>query len=75
MALSEVCRKQLENAGTRAEILLRKEGFNEVLVAGEPERRVEEQRRERGIPIGHGTWHALCEAADRLGVAVPNQPN
>jgi LDH2 family malate/lactate/ureidoglycolate dehydrogenase len=46
-------------------------GFSEVLVAGEPEQCVEQQRRERGIPVGHGTWHALCEAADRLGVAVP----
>ena len=45
--------------------------FSEVLVAGEPEQRMEQERRERGIPVGPGTWHALCEAADRLGVAVP----
>jgi len=46
-------------------------GYSEVVVAGEPELRVEEERRRTGIPVGPGTWHALCEAADRLGVAAP----
>jgi LDH2 family malate/lactate/ureidoglycolate dehydrogenase len=46
-------------------------GFSEVLVAGEPEWRMEQVRGQSGIPVGHGTWHALCTAADRLGVAVP----
>src|SRR5579872_123341 len=45
--------------------------YAEVLVAGEPEWRVEEQRRANGIPLGPGTWKALCEAADRLGVCAP----
>jgi LDH2 family malate/lactate/ureidoglycolate dehydrogenase len=48
-------------------------GYSEVLVAGEPELRMEEERTRTGIPVGHGTWHALCEAADRLGVAVPQR--
>jgi len=48
-------------------------GYSEVLVAGEPELRMEEERARTGIPVGHGTWHALCEAADRLGVAVPQR--
>src|SRR5712692_4505505 len=46
-------------------------GYSEVLVAGEPELRMEEERRSSGVPVGHGTWKALCEAADRLGVAAP----
>ena len=46
-------------------------GYSEVLVAGDPERRMEEERRRSGVPVGHGTWKALCEAADRLGVAAP----
>jgi len=46
-------------------------GYSEVLVAGEPEWRMEEERRGSGVPVGHGTWKALCEAGDRLGVAVP----
>ena len=46
-------------------------GYSEVLVAGEPEWRMEEERQRTGVPVGHGTWKALCEAADRLGVAAP----
>ena len=46
-------------------------GYTEVLVAGDPEWRMEQERRKSGIPIGPGTWKALCEAGDRLGVAVP----
>ena len=46
-------------------------GYSEVLVAGDPEWRMEEQRRKNGIPVGPGTWKALCEAGDRLGVVAP----
>jgi LDH2 family malate/lactate/ureidoglycolate dehydrogenase len=45
--------------------------YSEVLVAGDPEWRMEEERRRNGVPVGHGTWKALCEAGDRLGVAAP----
>ena len=47
-------------------------GYEEVLVAGEPEWRMEQERREAGVPVGPGTWKALCEAADRLAVIVPS---
>jgi len=46
-------------------------GYSEVLVAGDPEWRMEHERRKNGIPIGPGTWKALCEAGDKLGVAAP----
>jgi LDH2 family malate/lactate/ureidoglycolate dehydrogenase len=46
-------------------------GFDEVLVAGEPEWRVEEQRRRDGIPVSEGAWQNLVQAAEKLGVAVP----
>src|SRR5579863_8615119 len=46
-------------------------GYSEVLVAGDPEWRMEQERRKSGIPIGSGTWKALCEAGDKLGVAAP----
>ena len=46
-------------------------GYSEVLVAGDPEWRMEEERRKNGIPVGPGTWKALCEAGDRLGVVAP----
>src|SRR5690606_28800603 len=46
-------------------------GYDEVLVAGEPEWRTEEVRRVQGIPIPDGNWARLVEAANRLGVPVP----
>ena len=45
------------------------EGYREVLIAGEPERRLEAERRAQGIPIPAGNWQTLGAAADRVGVA------
>jgi LDH2 family malate/lactate/ureidoglycolate dehydrogenase len=47
-------------------------GYDEVLVAGEPEWRAEEIRRREGIPLSDGAWLAMVQAAERLGVAVPS---
>ena len=47
-------------------------GFDEVLVAGDPEWRVEEQRRRSGIPLSEGVWQNLTQAAEKLGVALPS---
>jgi hydroxycarboxylate dehydrogenase B len=46
-------------------------GFDEVLIAGEPEWRAEELRRREGIPVARGIWEELSQLAARLGVAVP----
>jgi LDH2 family malate/lactate/ureidoglycolate dehydrogenase len=46
-------------------------GYDEVLVAGEPEWRAEEARRHEGIPIAEGLWERLSAAAARLNVALP----
>jgi LDH2 family malate/lactate/ureidoglycolate dehydrogenase len=46
-------------------------GFDEVLVAGEPEWRAERERREQGIPISPGTWRDLSTIASRHGVPLP----
>ncbi|SPE33841.1 Malate dehydrogenase (NAD) [Candidatus Sulfopaludibacter sp. SbA6] len=46
-------------------------GYDEVMVAGDPEWRTEAERREKGIPIAEGNWEALKKAAGRVGVAVP----
>ena len=43
-------------------------GYDEVLVAGDPEWRAEAERRAGGIPLGEGTCEALAKTADRLGV-------
>ncbi|MSQ42042.1 MAG: Ldh family oxidoreductase [Dehalococcoidia bacterium] len=46
-------------------------GVDEVLVAGEPERRAEAERRTGGIPIDETTWAQLVAAGAGLGVAAP----
>jgi LDH2 family malate/lactate/ureidoglycolate dehydrogenase len=43
-------------------------GYDEVLVAGDPEIRMERERRERGIPFSEADLQALREAAEALGV-------
>ena len=47
------------------------EGYDEVMVAGDPEWRTESDRRRQGIPLGDGTWKTLVETAKKLGVAMP----
>ena len=47
-------------------------GYDEVLVAGDPEWRNEEQRGRDGIPVSEGAWQNLVQAAQKLGVAVPS---
>jgi LDH2 family malate/lactate/ureidoglycolate dehydrogenase len=46
-------------------------GYEEVLVAGEPEWRIEAERLRNGIPIAQGNWDALCKAASSVGVTAP----
>ena len=46
-------------------------GYDEVLVAGDPEWRAEEQRRRNGIPIAAGPWEELVRTAERLRAALP----
>jgi LDH2 family malate/lactate/ureidoglycolate dehydrogenase len=46
-------------------------GYDEILVAGDPEWRAEETRRRDGIPLSDGVWQNLVQAAQQLGVPVP----
>jgi LDH2 family malate/lactate/ureidoglycolate dehydrogenase len=45
-------------------------GYDEVLVAGDPEWRIEAERRAQGIPIASGNWEQLVKAAERVGVTT-----
>ena len=45
------------------------EGFSEVLVPGEPERRERERREAEGVPVAEATWEAIQKVAQELGVA------
>ena len=46
-------------------------GYDEILVAGEPEWRAEEARCRDGIPLSAGVWQNLEQAAQQLNVPVP----
>ena len=46
-------------------------GYDEVLVAGDPEWRTEAERLKHGIPLAEGNWEGLCKAAARVKVAAP----
>jgi LDH2 family malate/lactate/ureidoglycolate dehydrogenase len=46
-------------------------GYDEVLVAGDPEWRTEAERLKNGIPIAEGNWESLVKAAGRVGVGAP----
>lgn len=46
-------------------------GYDEVLVAGDPEWRIEAERRAAGIPIADGNWSELVKAAARVNVPPP----
>jgi uncharacterized oxidoreductase len=48
-------------------------GFDEVLVANEPELRTERERLKSGIPIPEGTWESLVKGAARFGVPAPER--
>ena len=47
-------------------------GYDEVLVPGEPEKRLEAERLKSGIPIAAVNWKDLAEEALRLGVPLPS---
>jgi ureidoglycolate dehydrogenase (NAD+) len=44
-------------------------GFDEVLVAGDPEDRARAERERTGIPIEPGLWRTLSALGDELGVS------
>ena len=46
-------------------------GYEEVVMAGEPEWRAEDERKRRGIPVSDGTWSDLTAIASRHKVQVP----
>ena len=43
-------------------------GAKEILIPGEPEARMERERRASGVPIEDETWRQIRECADRAGV-------
>lgn len=50
------------------------EGFEEVMMPGEPERRTRERRSRTGIPVPEGTRRLVDVAARKVGLAPPFGP-
>jgi LDH2 family malate/lactate/ureidoglycolate dehydrogenase len=46
-------------------------GFDEVLVAGDPQERTQRERERSGIPLGDALWASLETLSAELQVAVP----
>jgi uncharacterized oxidoreductase len=46
------------------------EGFSEILIPGEPERKERERRERDGISVDDETWRQIRETAERYGVKV-----
>jgi uncharacterized oxidoreductase len=47
------------------------EGFDEILLPGEPEAREQSRRERDGIPIDETTWKKLCDIATLRNVPIP----
>jgi uncharacterized oxidoreductase len=46
-------------------------GVDEILIPGEPEVKMREQRAREGVPIPDATWKELCVLAERFAVPLP----
>lgn len=46
------------------------EGYEEVLVAGDPQSRAQRQRSTQGIPIPEATWKLLARTAERFCISL-----
>jgi LDH2 family malate/lactate/ureidoglycolate dehydrogenase len=78
LAIDVECFIPLEEFGARMDKLIRMlkatppaKGYEEVLVANDPERRMEAERNQSGIPIDPGTWDRLSQCALELEVPLP----
>lgn len=70
LPLEEFCRR-LETWIAEVKSSRPAKGYEEVLVAGEPEWRTEDHRRRHGIPIMAGHWEPIVRLAGRLNVPLP----
>jgi ureidoglycolate dehydrogenase (NAD+) len=61
----------VDTVGDLLKGLVRADGFDEILVPGEPEDRVHEERAKHGIPLPPGTLKNLRQMSDRFKIPVP----
>jgi LDH2 family malate/lactate/ureidoglycolate dehydrogenase len=62
--------ESVERIAGRLKAVKPAEGFEEVLLPGEPEARSRDRRLREGISLPDATWEAICAVARDLKVAV-----
>lgn len=62
--------ESVERVANRLKGVKPADGFDEVLLPGEPEARARQKRLTDGIPLPDATWEALCKVAGDLGIAT-----
>ena len=62
--------ESVERVANRLKSVKPADGFDEVLLPGEPEARAREKRLREGIPLPDATWEALSKVASDLGIAT-----
>ena len=67
----EEYKEHVDNLIEGLKALPKAEGFDEILVPGEPEDRVYEDRIRHGIPLPQGTVRRLRDVAERLDIRLP----
>jgi len=67
----EEYKEHVDNLIEGLKALPKTEGFDEILVPGEPEDRVYEDRIRHGIPLPQGTVRRLRDVAERLDIRLP----
>ena len=60
--------RTVERIAARLKASVPADGFDQVLLPGEPEARTRQQRSEAGIPLPDATWEAIEGVASELGV-------
>ncbi len=64
-------KEHVDNLIDGLKALPKADGFDEILVPGEPEDKVRDDRIRNGIPLPQGTIRNLREVAERFGVELP----
>ena len=67
----ETYRNEVDELVDAIKGLPKADGFEEILVPGEPEGRIYDERVQQGIPLPDGTVRNLLETAEKLGIPVP----
>ncbi len=63
-------RKRVEHFVSMMKAMSPAEGYQEVLVAGDPQWRAQRERSMHGIPIPDATWKLIARTADGLCVSL-----